>query len=147
VKLYFSDCFPDDERTRELATHVLEVLAGESEVVVLTSGRQLDEHREWVPAGARMHDSTAWMTPQDNLAVQTAVVAHARALVSTYGGFSYLGPMLGVPTMALQAQEPFNTAHLDVLRAGFPDADYTLVDPRGLAKLAGFVQRTARVTR
>ncbi len=112
VKLYFSDCFPDGGPARELATHVLERLAGETDVVVLTSGRQLDEHREWVPEGARMHDSSAWMTPQDNLAVQTALVARARALVSTYGGFSYLGPLLGVPTLALQTQEPFNTAHL-----------------------------------
>ena len=55
------------------------------------------------------------MTPQDNLAVQTAVVARARELVSTYGGFSYLGPMLGVPTLALHTHEAFSRVHLDVL--------------------------------
>jgi len=129
VKLYFSDPFPDDARTRALAAAELERLAAETDVVVLTSGRQLDEHREWVPAGARIHDSSSWVTPQDNLAVQTALVAKAQRLVATYGGFSYLGPMLGVPTRALYTQEVFQRVHLDVLRAAYPDADYELVGP------------------
>ena len=69
------------------------------------------------------------MTPQDNLAVQTALVARAGALVATYGGFSYLGPMLGVPTRALYTQGAFQRVHLDVLRAAYPDAAYELVGP------------------
>jgi hypothetical protein len=129
VKLYFSDSFPDHSATRELATRVLSQLAEETDVVVLTSGKQLDEHREWVPAGARIHDSSAWVTPQDNLAVQTALVGRARALVATYGGFSYLGPMLGVPTRALYTREVFQRVHLEVLHAAHPDAEYELVGP------------------
>jgi hypothetical protein len=129
VKLYFSDSFADDEASRELARQVLGELAEHSDVVVLTSGQQLDEHQEWVPAGARIHDSSSWVTPQDNLAVQTAVVAGARELVATYGGFSYLGPMLGVPTRALYTREEFQRVHLDVLRVAFPDAEYELVGP------------------
>jgi hypothetical protein len=96
-------------------------------VVVLTSGRQLDEHREWVPEGARIHDSSSWVTPQDNLAVQTVIVAGARELVATYGGFSYLGPMLGVPTRALWTQAAFQRVHLDVLHAAYPGTSYELV--------------------
>jgi hypothetical protein len=129
VKLYFSDSFPDDEVSRELARRVLGEIAQHTDVVVLTSGQQLDEHREWVPAGPRIHDSSSWVTPQDNLAVQTAVVAGARELVATYGGFSYLGPLLGVPTRALYTQEAFQRVHLDVLRVAFPDTEYELVGP------------------
>jgi hypothetical protein len=129
VKLYFSDSFPDDDASRELAASVLAELAQETDIVVLTSGTQLDEHREWVPAGPRIHDSSRWVTPRDNLAVQTALVARARALVATYGGFSYLGPMLGIPTRALYTQEAFQRVHLDVLRAAYPDAAYELVRP------------------
>jgi hypothetical protein len=129
VKLYFSDSFPNDEATRERARRELARVAEDSDVVVLTSGTQLDEHVEWVPEGPRIHDSSAWMTPQDNLAVQTALVARAHALVATYGGFSYLGPMLGVPTRALYTQEAFQRVHLDVLRAAYPDAAYELVGP------------------
>jgi hypothetical protein len=144
VKLYFSDSFPDEPASRELAAQLLEGLAEDSDVVVLTSGRQLDEHREWVPAGRRMHDSSGWVTPHDNLAVQTAIVARARALVSTYGGFSYLGPMLGVPTLAVHTREAFSRVHLDVLRAAFPEADYTLAGQYDTAGVHRFADRTAR---
>jgi hypothetical protein len=143
VKLYFSDVFPDDGRTRTLAARVLEMLAEEAEVVVLTSGLQLDEHREWVPVGRRIHDSSAWVTPQNNLTVQTALVARARAFVCTYGGFSYLGAMLGIPTLALQTREPFSSVHLAVLRAAYPEADYTLVEPDGIVEAARFASRVA----
>jgi len=144
VKLYFSDSFPDEPASRELAAQLLEGLAEDSDVVVLTSGQQLDEHREWVPAGRRIHDSSAWVTPQDNLAVQTAVVARARALVSTYGGFSYLGPMLGVPTLAVHTREAFSRVHLDVLRAAFPEADYTLAEQYDRGGVYRFADRAAR---
>lgn len=143
VKLYFSDSFPDDDATRELAAGVLKELADETDVVVLTSGTQLDEHREWVPFGTRIHDSSSWVTPQDNLTVQTALVARSRAFVCTYGGFSYLGAMLGVPTLALQTQEPYSPVHLAVLRAAYPEADYTLIGRDGVPAAARFAERVA----
>jgi hypothetical protein len=146
VKLYFSDSFPDEPESRELAAQLLEGLAEETEIVVLTSGQRFDEHREWVPSGRRIHDASAWVTPQDNLAVQTAVVARARALVSTYGGFSYLGPMLNVPTLALHTRRAFSPVHLDVLCAAYPEADYTLVGPDD-AGAARFLERMAAVAR
>jgi hypothetical protein len=145
VKLYFSGPFPDDEASRRLAAAVLAELARDSEVVVLTSGLQLDEHREWVPSGLRVHDSSAWVTPQDNLAVQTALVARARAFACTYGGFSYLGAMLGVPTLALQTREPhpYSRVHLSVLRAAFPGAEYDVAGPRDLGAAARLARRAA----
>ena len=144
LKLYFSDSFPDSEETRELVARLVDALTARVDVVVLTSGVQLDEHREWVFAGSRAHDASSWVTPQDNLAVQTAVVARARGLVATYGGFSYLGPLLGVPTLALQTQEPFNAVHLGVLRAAFPEADYDVAGADAEAAAAAFWTRLAR---
>ena len=47
-----------------------------------------------------VHTIDHLMTPEDNLAVQTAVVAHATAFVGTYGGFSYLAPFLASPRSA-----------------------------------------------
>jgi hypothetical protein len=138
VKLYFSDSFPDEPVSRELAARLLEGLTEGSDVVVLTSGQQLDEHREWVPAGRRIHNSSSWVTPQDNLAVQTAVVAGARALVSTYGGFSYLGPLLGVPTVAFHSNDQFNGVHLSVLRSSRLADQYRVVR---VPELAGIDER------
>jgi hypothetical protein len=146
VKLYFSESFPDDDATHGLAARVLDGLARETEVVVLTSGTQLDEHREWVPDGRGIHDSSAWVTPQDNLALQTALVARARALVCTYGGFSYLGPMLGVPTLALQTREPYSSIHLAVLRAAFPSARFTVAGPEDAEAASGFAEHVAGAT-
>jgi hypothetical protein len=147
VKLYFSDPFPDREASRGLAASVLEELARESEVVVLTSGVQLDEHREWVPAGRHIHDASRWVTPQNNLTVQTELVARSRAFVCTYGGFSYLGAMLGVPTLALQVEEAYNPVHLAVLRAAFPGADYRLMGPDEAGAAARFAERVAGAAR
>jgi hypothetical protein len=141
VKLYFSEPFPDEPDSRGLAGRLLEALAERTEVVVLTSGRQLDEHREWVPAGPRIRDASPWATPRDNLAVQTAIVSRARALVSTYGGFSYLGPMLGVPTLAVYTRDAFSPIHLGVLRAAFPGSDYSVVGADGLEEALEFVRR------
>jgi hypothetical protein len=140
VKLYFTDPFPDDPASRRLASLVLEELADGIDVVVLTSGVQLDEHRDWIPTGPRIHDSSAWVSPRDNLVVQTSLVAGARALVCSYGGFSYLGGLLGVPTLALQTRPPFSPVHLSVFRAAFPDADYAVVGPEN----AEAVERFAR---
>src|SRR4029450_14099609 len=83
VKLYFSDSFPDEAPTRELARAVLAGLAEETDVVVLTSGTQLDEHLEWVPEGPRVCDSSEWAAPQDNPPGRTAFVRARAARVAT----------------------------------------------------------------
>jgi hypothetical protein len=55
------------------------------------------------------------MSPQDNLAVQTRLIAGARALFATYGGFSYLGPFYGVTSYSFYSHGNYNPAHLDVM--------------------------------
>lgn len=123
VKLYASDCFPDEPAVRERARSLVERLAGESSVVLLTTGLRLDDHDEWADV-PDVHRIDSLVTSQDNLAVQTAVVAGSRRLVSTYGGFSYLGPLLGVPTLAVHARTNFHPAHLDLARAAFAGTRY-----------------------
>src|SRR5262249_57575403 len=61
---------------------------------------------------------------EGNLAVQTRIIAGARGLVATYGGFSYLGPLLGVPTLTFEEIEQTVPLHLEVIRRAMPDADY-----------------------
>ena len=63
------------------------------------------------------------MTPADNLAVQTRAIAAARTLVGTYGGFSYLGPYLGVDSFAFYSEENFVPSHLDVMRRARADLE------------------------
>jgi hypothetical protein len=60
------------------------------------------------------------MTPEGNLAVQTAVIAGARAFVGTYGGYSYLAPLYGVRSLAFYSDpDAFFAHHLDFARRTF----------------------------
>lgn len=124
VKLYFNDPFPETPETRTYARTLVERIARERDVVVLTSGIPLDEHVEWSQHGGRIHDASSWLEPRNNLAVQTRLVADASALVSTYGGFSYLGPFVGTPTLALSEREAENDYHLQLMRAVNPGVEY-----------------------
>jgi len=78
-----------------------------------------------------------WMTPRDNLGVQTQIVAGAKAFVGTCGSLAWLAPRLGVDTSALFVDPKWLHAHLPVamrashkLDAGrFLAADLRAFDP------------------
>jgi hypothetical protein len=63
------------------------------------------------------------MTPRDNLAVQTQLIAGARALLTTYGGFSYLGPFYGVTSYSFYSDRNYNQTHLDVMGRAVADLE------------------------
>lgn len=115
VKAYFSDlALPDDEPNRRELDAVLERFGARLPVVALAPAVAADEHRDHDAAGVTVLRDE--LVPGRNLAQQTAVVARAAALVSTYGGFSYLGPHLGVPTLAIASHETHNLFHLRLFR-------------------------------
>ena len=129
VKVYFSDCFPENEENRRFASALVAGLRELGDVVLLSAGAELDDHRDFLPEpSGGLHDASRWMTPRDNLAVQTAIVAGARSLWATYGGFSYLGPFLGVPTASFYSEQNFLPAHLEVM--GRAAADLGRPPPR-----------------
>jgi hypothetical protein len=124
VKLYFNECLPETAGTRRSMEALVDRLAERTDVVVLSSGRQLDDHVEWRQHAERVHDASRWLEPRDNLAVQARIVAGAQALVSTYGGFSYLGPFVGTPTLAVRVGAPDNARHREVMRAAGTGVPY-----------------------
>jgi hypothetical protein len=69
------------------------------------------------------------------------VIAAAQGLVATYGGFSYLGPFLGVPALTFYEIEQTVPVHLEVLRAALPDADYAQVRAGDDAAVEAFAAR------
>jgi hypothetical protein len=75
------------------------------------------------------------MTPARNLAVQTAVIARARAFVGTYGGYSYLAPFCGVNSLAFYSERSFKTHHLHVAQHLFEQLGGTTVVPLDVAQL------------
>lgn len=115
VKFYFSDCFPDTEANRRFVRQIITRVSRAMPVVLLNTGLQLDDHRDAGPDGPEMvFDASHLMKPANNLTVQTALVAHADVLFCTYGGFSYLGPLLGKPTFSFWSEPNFVSSHLQV---------------------------------
>jgi hypothetical protein len=124
VKAYFNEVLPGSDENRAFFRSVVERLAERTDVVLLSTGLLVDDHEEWAHVHKRVHPVEHLLRPEDNLAVQTRIIAAARGLVATYGGFSYLGPCLGVPTRTFYAVEQSVPLHLEVLRRAFPEADY-----------------------
>ena len=116
VRFYFRDSFPDTPDNRDLVRRTIETIAAETPVVLLNTGLELDDHADFDPGtGAGIHRLDHLMTPSNNLAVQSHVVAGARGLVGTYGGLAYLGPSYGVPTVALYSHsEGLLAPHVDI---------------------------------
>lgn len=117
VKAYFSSCFPPTEANRAFVRNLVARLAAQTTVVLLSTGIEFDDHSDVEGAhGDRVIDARRWMRPQDNLAVQSQIIQGATALLSTYGGFSYIGPFFGVPSVCFFSDENFNAMHLQLMR-------------------------------
>lgn len=124
VRFYFSDCFPETEANRAVVAEALASMASVHDVVVLGSGVHLDDHHDAPAARAgRVHTIDHLLTPETNLAIQTAVIGGAKAFVGTYGGFSYLAPLCGVPTLALYSERNYFGYHLDFAQNVFDRVD------------------------
>ena len=89
-------------------------------MVLLNPGFQVDDHADWVShVEPRVTTIADRLTPATNLAVQTAVIARARALVGSYGGYSYLAPLAGVPAFGFYSRPTFKLHHLHAAQRAF----------------------------
>ena len=118
VKFYFNDCFPATPANRTWVGKKLAALAGQGPVVALNTGIRVDDHDTCRIDDHGVMHLPEGIPPSRNLQVQTAVVAGAREFVGTYGGFSYLAPLHGVPSTAYYADpNGFSRKHLAVAHA------------------------------
>jgi hypothetical protein len=131
VKAYYNDCLPDGPATRAGLAALIHELAADVPVVLLAAGAAVDDHADWTDARRTLIEVAPALRPETNLAQQAAIVARAEALVATYGGFSYVGPFLDVPTVAVSEQAEANPNHERILRAVRPDATYVRTDLEG----------------
>lgn len=121
VRFYFSSSFPDTPENRAFVERTVNALSQAGHVVLLNTSFHLDDHRDFSPGqSARIHHVDDLMTPDGNLDVQTAVIAGARAFVGTYGGYAYLAPLCGVPSVAFYSvREAFFAHHLELAERVF----------------------------
>ena len=121
VKFYFNDCFPATPDNRAYAADVTRAIAARHPVVSLSTGLSIDDHEgPGRSDNAMVRTIEALTVPRNNLAVQHAIVAGARAFVGTYGGFAYLAPFCGVPAVGVYADpDGFDRSHLDAAQQAF----------------------------
>jgi hypothetical protein len=153
VKFYAARSLPDTPDIRMLLQAVVRRLAERMPVVLLDTGLVLeDDHADYALGGDRaVISARSWMTPQNNLGVQTQIVAGAKAFVGTCGSIAWLAPRLGVDTSALYVDPKWLHAHLAVamrayhkLDAGrFASADLRALDPLGQTVPAALVNLDA----
>ena len=125
VKFYFNDCFASTPENRAFIASTVQALAKTCPVVSLSTGLEIDDHGKGSSVGpnaARVVEVP--LTPRNNLAVQTTVVAGARKFVGTYGGFAYLAPFVGVPATAVWSdQHGFDPRHLKLVQQALSQID------------------------
>lgn len=120
ARFYFSDCFPDTPVNRAFVASTIDTISRQTPVVLLNTPFAVDDHRDFDASGGRVLTIGAQhMAPEQNLAVQTAVIARASAFVGTYGGYSYLAPFCGVPSLAFYSHRTFKVQHLHVAQRAF----------------------------
>lgn len=121
VKFYFSQCFPETAENAEFCKRTVRELASKGPVVLLHTGLKIDDHGELLGEEIAQElpnviSAKSWMSLSDNLAVQSYVVSRAKLFVGTYGGFSYLGPFYGLPSICFYSErESFVRYHLDFM--------------------------------
>jgi hypothetical protein len=116
VKFYAARSLPDIPEMRRMVTWLVESLAERTHVVFLDTGLVLDEHTDYaLGSSSRIISAKPWMTPANNLGVQTQIIAGAQAFVGTCGSVAWLAPMLGVNTSAVYVDPKWLHAHLGVM--------------------------------
>jgi hypothetical protein len=117
VKFYSGAALPSTPDTRALLREAVARVAVRTPVVVLDTGLAVDDHEDYTFADVpNVISARRWMTPADNLAVQTALIARASLFVGTCGGLAWLAPFLGTPTVAVYADDRQLGPHLFVAR-------------------------------
>lgn len=140
MKFYAAQSLPDSPEMRARLRTVVAAAAARLPVVLLDTGLVLDEHADYGFGGDRVISARAWMTPRNNLGVQTQIIAGSRGFVGTCGSIAWLAPRLGVDTSALYVNPEWLHAHLPVamrayhkLGAGrFLPADLRALDGLGV---------------
>lgn len=116
VKFYFNDCFTDSPANRAFVERTIQGLAAEGPVISLSTGVRVDDHAPCESDVAAMGGIRHLLTPENNLLVQSAIVARARRFVGTYGGFAYLAPLCGVPSISYYTDPgAYSMRHLDLM--------------------------------
>lgn len=104
ARFYFRPTFKMTPTNVAFAEQTLRQMAAQHPVVVLNSGLHLDDHFDYVPTNipnVTVLSDVVPLTPENNLAVQSAVLGRALGFVGTYGGLAQLALRMGKPSVSV----------------------------------------------
>lgn len=103
VRFYLRYTFQAHPQIVSFAQESIKQIANGSTVVLLNTGLHVDEHIDVHgkphPNVLKLSELTK-LTPENNLAVQSAVIGRALGFVGTYGGLAQLALRLGKPSVS-----------------------------------------------
>lgn len=103
VRFYFRGTFNMSDQNFAFAKICMQKLAQQTPVIILNTSLHTDEHADYAPKGlenvVRLSDLVP-MTHENNLAVQTAVLARSMGFVGTYGGMAQLALRYHKPSVS-----------------------------------------------
>lgn len=152
AKFYFSKAFPENSANRAFVADMVRTVSRQVPVVLLSTAVRLDEHQDYhgtSSSGLFVVDTHE--RPEQNLQRQTELIAMARGFIGTYGGFSYLAPFYGVPSLSFFSRRfGFEPHHLDLAHRVFDrllPGGFLAIDRRAAALVDPAVSRwSARPT-
>jgi len=148
AKFYFSKAFPETTANKAFISDMIRAVSRQMPVALLSTTVRLDEHSDYQSSsGSGVFVVDAHATPQKNLETQTELIAGSRGFVGTYGGFSYLAPFYGVPSLSFfSRRDGFETHHLDLAHRVFDrllPGGFLALDRRSAALVDPAVNRWA----
>lgn len=97
MKFYERPTWPGTQELKDWAQDLADRLQTKVPIVLLNTGLSMDDHADFEISGPKVFTLKGKVTPQNNLAVQSAVIAGSRAFIGTYGGTMQLAVRLGKP--------------------------------------------------
>jgi hypothetical protein len=147
AKFYFSKAFPETTENKAFISDVLRTVSRQVPVALLSTSVRLDEHSDYQSSsGSGVFVVDAHETPQKNLERQTELIAGSRGFVGTYGGFSYLAPFYGKPSLSFFSRRGFEAHHLDLAQRVFDrllPGGFLALDRRATTSVDSIVDRWA----
>src|ERR1700704_1980358 len=138
VKFYTGRALMDTPAHREMLRGLIERVGRKYPIVTLNTNLAHDEHTDYVFQNIPgLISLDRWMTPQNNLGVQTEVIRRASRFIGTCGSLAWLAPMLGTDTLAVYADDHFLTPHLYAARYAYASMEAARFTPMDLAALDG----------
>lgn len=119
VKFYYSDSFPKTKQNQDFVDELISRLSSKNNVVLMHTGLKIDDHSELQVKKGNIIMMNS-VKPNENLFEQTKILSNAKAFYGTYGGFSYLPPLFGVPSYSFYSdEEKFHLGHLHLAQFAF----------------------------